>query len=154
MIEQASRHGVYDKFHQVNALNALQATPEGLYDVITALDVFPYVGALDAAIPNAYRILQVGGRFAFSCESEAAGDSQSENKGVHGYSLLPSYRFSHQRNYVQNIVNKAGFENVVLEDVVLRQETAGPVLGFLVTAQKPRKSVQRLPKSAKQARRT
>jgi predicted TPR repeat methyltransferase len=152
MIEQASRHGVYDKFHQVNVLNALQATPEGLYDVIAALDVFPFIGALEAAIPDAYRILQVGGHFVFSCESEAAVDAKPTT--ARGYSLLPSYRFSHQRAYVQDLVNKAGFENVVLEDVVLRQETTGPVHGFLVTAQKPQKSVQRLPKSAKPARRT
>jgi predicted TPR repeat methyltransferase len=154
MIEQASRHGVYDKFHQVNILDALHATPEGLYDVITALDVFPYVGALDAAIPDAYRILQVGGRLVFSCEAQAPGEIATEGNTDNGYVVLPSYRFAHQRDYVQTLVSGAGFQNVLIEDVVLRQEAAGPVHGFLVIAQKPEKSVRRSPKSAKPARRT
>jgi predicted TPR repeat methyltransferase len=154
MIEQAGRHGVYDKFHQVNVLDALHATPEGLYDVIAALDLFPYVGALDAAFPDAYRILQAGGRFVFSCETEAAGDSEPENKNATGYALLPSYRFVHQRSYVQSLLKMAGFQNVVLEDVVLRHEPQGPVHGFLVIAQKPEKSARRSTKSAKPARRT
>jgi predicted TPR repeat methyltransferase len=154
MIEQAKRHGVYDKFHQVNVLDALHATPEGLYDVITALDVLPYVGALETAIPDAYRILQVGGRFVFSCEVQTTAAVTPESTSEQGYVLLPSYRFAHQRGYVQALVSKAGFQNVVMEDVVLRQEAAGPVDGFLVIAQKPEKSARRSTKSAKPARRT
>ena len=154
MIGQASRHGLYVKFHQVNILDALHATPEGLYDVITALDVLPYVGALETVVPDAYRILQAGGRFVFSCESETAVDGQNGGQAVPGFSLLPSYRFAHQRSYVQSLVDKAGFQNVTLEDVVLRREPQGPVHGFLVIAQKPEKSVRRSTKSAKPARRT
>jgi predicted TPR repeat methyltransferase len=154
MIEQASRHGVYDKFHQVNILDALHATPEGLYDVITALDVLPYVGDLGTAIPDAYRILQVGGRFVFSCEAQTPGEGATDGDSEPGYVLLPTYRYAHQRGYVQSLLSKAGFQNVVLEDVVLRQEAAGPVHGFLVIAQKPEKSGRRSTKSAKPARRT
>jgi len=154
MIEQASRHGVYIKFHHVNVVDALHATPEGLYDVITALDVLPFVGALEAVVPDAFRILQVGGRFVFSCESETAVDGKNSDEAVPGFSLLPSYRFAHRRGYVQSLVSKAGFQNVVVEDVVLRQEPTGPVHGFLVIAQKPEKSVRRSTKSAKPGRRT
>ena len=77
-----------------------------------------------------------------------------ESTSEQGYVLLPSYRFAHQRGYVQTLVSGAGFQNVLIEDVVLRQEAAGPVHGFLVIAQKPEKSVRRSPKSAKPARRT
>lgn len=129
MIEQAQRHHVYDSFHQVNLLDALQATPDNLYHVITALDVLIYVGSLDAVIPNAYRILLPGGRLVFSCETSADGKAD--------YALLSSYRYTHQRSYVQRLLKDAGFRDVAVEDRVLRFEADQPVQGFLVTARKP-----------------
>ncbi|MEY2683647.1 MAG: hypothetical protein RJA09_791, partial [Pseudomonadota bacterium] len=56
MIAQAVRHNVYDKFHTVNVHDALDATPESLYEVIAALDVFIYAGNVAKAIPDAHRI--------------------------------------------------------------------------------------------------
>ncbi len=127
MLGQAARHGVYDRFHQVNLLDALQATPENLYHVITALDVFIYVGNLDTAIADAYRILLPGGRFVFSCETGTGAD----------YALQGSYRYTHQRSYVQRLLQQAGFENISAEDRVLRMEANQPVQSLLFTARKP-----------------
>lgn len=132
MIAQAVRHCVYDSFHQVNLLDALQATPESLYHVITALDVLNYVGSLDPVIANAYRILVPGGRFVFSCE--ASGGNEAETGP--GYALPETYRYTHQRSYVQRLLEEAGFKDVALEDRVLRYEAEQPVPGFLVTATK------------------
>lgn len=129
MIEHASRHGVYDSFHRVNLLDALQATPENLYHVITALDVLGYVGSLDIVIPNAHRILVPGGRFVFSCEAGVDGGAD--------YALPTNYRYTHQRSYVQHLLEEAGFEDIEIEDRVLRFEAGEPVSGFLVTARKP-----------------
>ncbi|MDP2000882.1 MAG: methyltransferase domain-containing protein [Rhodoferax sp.] len=144
MIAQAGRHHVYDGFHQVNLLDALEATPENLYHVITALDVLNYVGNLDSVIPNAHRILLPGGRFVFSCETSATEEAD--------YTLSGTYRYTHQRGYVQRLLEEAGFKNVVIEDRVLRYEAELPVQGFLVTAQKQlaaeKKSARkRVPKS-------
>ena len=130
MIEQAARHHVYDRFHHVNVLDALQATPAGLYHVITALDVLIYVGNLDDVIPNAHRILVPGGRLVFSCEAAAEGAAD--------YALpSSSYRYTHQRSYVQRLLLAAGFEEVDIQDRTLRVEAGQPVEGFLVTARKP-----------------
>ena len=128
MIEQATRRRVYDSFHQVNLLDALQATPENLYHVITALDVFIYVGCLDAVIPNAYRILLPGGHFVFSCETAAEGEAD--------YALQSTYRYTHQRSYVERLLQHAGFEDIATESRVLRYEAGQPVASFLVTARK------------------
>ena len=128
MIEQAKRHHVYDSFHQVNLVDALQATPSELYHVITALDVLIYVGRLDAVIPNAYRILLPGGRFVFSCETGADGEPD--------YALQSSYRYTHQLSYVQRLLQEAGFEDMAVEERVLRFEGDQPVQSFLVTARK------------------
>ena len=148
MIEQAKRHQVYDKFHNVNALDALQATPDSQYHVIAALDLLIYVGSLDTVIPNAHRILLPGGRLVFSCETPAGDEAD--------YALQKSYRYTHRRDYVQRLLEAAGFASIEFEDLVIRLEVGLPVQGFLVTAQKPvhpaEKTARRSPKSAKQVR--
>jgi len=148
MITQATRHNVYDRFHLVNLLDALSATPGDLYNVVTALDVMIYVGKLDQVIPDAYRILAPGGRFVFSCES--GPDARTD------YMLHDNYRYTHQRPYVQRLLEESGFTGITLEDRVIRQELGEPVQGFLVIALKPEpntaNSVRRVAKSAKPAR--
>lgn len=147
MLVQAQRHNVYDSFHNVNLLDALRDTPEGLYNVITALDVLIYVGDLSLVIANAHRILVPGGRFVFSCEAGAEGEAD--------YVLPGTYRYTHQRRYVQRLLDEAGFKDVEIEDRVLRYEADEPVQGFLVIARKPikaaGKTARRSPKSAKPA---
>ena len=135
MITQAARHRVYDRFHQVNLLDALQATPENLYHVITALDVFIYVGGLEAVIPNAFRILLPDGRFVFSCETGLDGDAD--------YVLRSTYRYTHHRSYVQRLLAQAGFDDITMQDRVLRFEADQPVAGILVTARKPPQKVSK-----------
>ena len=129
MIDQAARHGVYDRFHNVDLLDALQETPASLYDVIAALDVFIYVGDIAAAIPNAFRVLREGGRFIFSCET--AADDEAD------LVLRPSQRYAHKASHVEAMCRAAGFDEVTLEPMALRYEGLEPVQGFLVIARKP-----------------
>lgn len=128
MIEQAARHNVYDRFHSVNLLDALQATPAAIYEVIAALDVFIYAGDLSDAIPNAHRILQPAGDFFFSCEiaPEDGPDLLLQTNG----------RYAHKRSQVQALCRQAGFESIDIQDLVLRYEAGVPVPGFLVQARK------------------
>lgn len=128
MIEQAARHHVYDKFHNVDIRDALAETPDAQYEVITALDVFIYVGALDEAIPNALRILTPGGQLVFSCEAapEDGPDLLLQTNG----------RYAHKRSHIEALCHSAGFASVTLEDLVLRTEAGVDVHGFLLTAAK------------------
>ncbi len=129
MIEQAARHGVYDRFHNVDLLDALRETPASLYDVIAALDVFIYVGDIAGAVPDAFRVLRDGGRFIFSCETA----SESEADLV----LRPTMRYAHKVSQVEALCRAAGFDSVAVESMTLRYEALEPVQGFLVTAGKP-----------------
>ena len=129
MIEQAARHQVYDKFHNVDLLDALEATPGSLYDVIAALDVFIYAGDMKAAIPDAFRILRPGGQFIFSCESAGEGEPDLV--------LRDTRRYAHRRSAVEAMCRSAGFEPVEVEAMDLRYEEMQPVAGFLVRARKP-----------------
>ena len=128
MIEKAAQRGVYAQFNQVNVLDALQATPESHYDVITALDVLIYVGDLSMVIPNAHRILTPGGRFVFSCEAAP--------KKVKTFALQATQRFVHQQDHVNKLLKTAGFGQIQMETRALRLEAGEPVQGFVVTAQK------------------
>lgn len=128
MIDQAAKHNVYDKFHRVDLLEALEATPESLYEVIAALDVFIYAGDLSRAIPDAHRILKPGGRLVFSCET--AADDEAD------LVLRPTMRYAHKASAVEALCRKAGFESVEIEPMTLRYEDIKPIEGFLVTARK------------------
>ena len=130
MMALAARHGVYDKFHHVNLVDALKATPDNLYNLITALDVLIYVGELDDIVSNAHRILVPGGRLVFACETQTEGSQD--------FSLT------------------AGFADVGIEETAIRSESGLAVPGFLAIAQKSndvavKKTGQRSTKNAKPA---
>lgn len=129
MIDQAARHNVYDRFHNVDLHDALEATPPSLYDVIAALDVFIYAGDMTAAIPQAYSILRSGGHFIFSCE-------RAEERGA-DLVLRPSQRYAHKTSHIESLCQAAGFGETLVETMPLRYENNQPVEGFLVIARKP-----------------
>jgi predicted TPR repeat methyltransferase len=129
MIDQAARHNVYDRFHNVDLLDALEATPASLYDVITALDVFVYVGDLAQAIPNAFKVLKPGGQLIFSCERSADDEADLV--------LRPTLRYAHKASHIEAQCRAAGFDPVAIENTNLRLENNAPVDGYLVIAQKP-----------------
>lgn len=128
MVQQAARFNVYDKFHLVNLLDALAETPNALYQVITACDVFGYVGDLSTAIPDAHRILCAGGHLIFSCESTA--DEEAD------LVLRPGPRYAHKQSHIEALCRSAGFEDITLQTTVIRLERNEPVNGYLVIARK------------------
>lgn len=130
MIEQAARHNIYARFHNVNVLDALRDTPADHYEAITCLDVLVYVGDLTPVIPNAFRILKAGGHFIFSCEAAA----EDEDDLV----LRKSQRYAHKASHVEQMCRDAGFDEVRIEHLpALRMEGNEPLPGFLVIAHKP-----------------
>lgn len=129
MVAQAARHNLYHRFHTVDLLDALEATPQALYDVIAALDVFVYVGDLTRAIPDALRILKPGGHLIFSCELAREDEADLV--------LRPSQRYAHKASHVKALCHSAGFSEISLEEMPLRLENQVPVDGFLVIARKP-----------------
>lgn len=128
MIERAERHGVYDRFHQVDLLDALRDTPAELYHVIAALDVFIYVGELGQAITDAHRILRPGGRLVFSCEA-----APEDGPDV---LIQPSDRYAHKRSAIEALCRAAGFAELSVTEMDLRLEAGQPIKGFLVEARK------------------
>lgn len=129
MLEEAKKHGVYSRLHHVNLLDALAATDEAEYEVIIAADVFIYLGALDAAINGAFKVLRPGGHLFFSVE---AGPDDGPD-----FSVEKSMRYTHARRYIQQLMHSAGFVSTTFEDTDLRMEQNTPIHGLIVSAQKP-----------------
>lgn len=131
MIEQAARHGLYSRFHQVNLLDALRDTPADHYEVIACLDALIYVGELAPVIPNALRILKPGGHFVFSCETAEEDEADMVLRGK-------SQRYAHKASYVERLCREAGFDEVRIEHLpALRMEAKVPLPGYIVVARKP-----------------
>ena len=130
MLAEAAKHKVYYKFHQVNLLEALAATPANTFEAITALDVLIYVGDLQQTLADAWRVLTPGGVLIFSCEHGDVTGPDSQ--------LQPFGRYTHTLSSTVRLVKAAGFDNVQTKDVDLRMEAGQPVDGFVVTAFKPK----------------
>lgn len=128
MIEQAARHGVYYRIHQVGIADALAETPENLYEVITALDVFTYLGDLSQIIPNAHRVAKPNGYVIFSCERALETEAD--------WLLRPTKRYAQKQSHIEHLCRSAGFVDVTVQDTTIRFEGTEPINGFLVVARK------------------
>ena len=128
MIEQAHRHGLYDRFHTVDLLDALRDTPADTFDLVAALDVFSYVGDLTQAVLDAARILKADGTLVLSCERTGEGEPP--------LTLRANGRYAHQQTAVQVALEVAGFSSVSVRDCVLHKEQGQPVDGFWIVARK------------------
>ena len=129
MLDEAATHQVYARLHQVNLLDALEATDANEYEVIAAGDVFIYLGELDAAIANAFKVLRPGGWMFFSCE-----DTSDDGPD---FVVRKSMRYAQSQKYVKRLLNATGFAEPSIEAIDLRMEQDEAITGFLVSVQKP-----------------
>lgn len=126
MIAEAAKHNLYDRFHQVSLVDALRDSPSAEFDVITAADVFIYVGDIAQVLKDARRVLRVGGSLVFSCEATIAGEADLV--------LHASQRFAHSQASVQLMCEAAGFTRIEIEPFDIRNEGGVPVVGYIVHA--------------------
>jgi predicted TPR repeat methyltransferase len=119
MLDQAQAKGIYDRLEKQD-FGALGATVDG-YDLIVAADVFIYLGALEEILGWCARALVPRGRLAFTLE-------HSEQP----IELLESRRFAHSPAYVMGLLAEAGFQDLVLQDCVLRQDRGRDIRAFCV----------------------
>ena len=129
MLAEAKKHTVYSRLHNVNLLDALDATDGNEYEVIVAADVFVYLGELDAAIRDSFKVLKPGGWLFFSCEAAPEGGPD--------FVLHKSMRYAQTTQYVRRLLDACGFVTPSIEAIDLRMEQDAVIPGFLVAAQKP-----------------
>jgi predicted TPR repeat methyltransferase len=123
MLRKARAKGVYDRLEKADLQGFLHDGPKA--DLVTAADVFMYVGALEGVVKTVARLLAEDGLFAFSVEKlDAEG----------GFALQPSRRYAHSEGYVKRVLREAGLAAVSVQEQVLRQDRNEPVSGLIVVA--------------------
>lgn len=123
MLRKAERKGVYDRLGKADLQQFSYDGPAP--DLVTAADVFMYVGALETIVATAAGLLAEDGLFAFSVEKLDAPD---------GFALQPSRRYAHSQTYVRAVLAANGFSVLSLEERVIRQDRREPVAGLIVVA--------------------
>lgn len=123
MIRKARDRGIYRHLRAGDTVQVLTSDAEmaGPYNLVTAGDVFVYVGPLETTFAAVASVLAPAGLFAFTVES-ASGDEVL---------LRSTARFSHPASYIHALAEKYGFTILTQRDTPLRQERNEPIPGTL-----------------------
>jgi predicted TPR repeat methyltransferase len=125
MLREAEAKRIYDKLERQD----LQTLPtlSAAADLVTAADVFMYVGELGRLFSRIAELLLPGGYFAFSVEL---------NNGPEEMALRPSRRYAHSRGYIERLLAEKGFALVSQTVETIRMDRGEPVIGLIVVAKK------------------
>lgn len=123
MLKNAGARGVYDRLVKADLQELSLAA--GSADLVTAADVFMYLGALERIFASVATALAPGGVFAFSVE---------KHEGREPFVLRETRRYAHSRAYVEDALARTVLSLVSLEEAVIRQDRNAPVEGFVVVA--------------------
>lgn len=138
MIEQARKTGRYNRLHVENVPDFLADERAASADLVIAADSLPYVDDLAPLVRQVARVLEDGGLFAFTCETQD-GD---------GVILRETLRYAHGAGHVQAALASADLACVTMAVASSRTEKDVPVPGLVVVATKPAST---LPRSAARA---
>lgn len=124
MLRKAREKNIYDRLEKADLQNFSHAGPSP--DLMTAADVFMYVGALEGIFSTVSHLLAPDGLFAFTVEKLDAGD---------GFALQPSRRYAHSEAYVRRMLAENGLVLVAVRTERIRDDRKEPVSGLVVTAE-------------------
>ena len=121
MIAKASEKAVYDGLETGEVVDYLSRT-EKRFQLVSACDVFIYIGDLESVFGGVKDRLAGGGFFAFSVEETESSE----------FTLTPTGRYAHGRAYIEDLARRHGFSRVDREDIEIRREIGTPVLGSCI----------------------
>jgi predicted TPR repeat methyltransferase len=130
MIDVARAKGLYDRLVVGELIGSMQAETDATYDLITAADVFCYLGELDAAIAHCARLLRPGGYLAFSVERLPSSWDGAP------FRVADSLRYRHDEGYVARLLVAAGLTIDRIDPETLRNDRGIPIEGLIMIASK------------------
>ena len=128
MLEQADERGVYGELYVGDAVGFLEGADEPPWDLITATDVLPYLGALEAFFAGAARCLAPAGVLAVSTETLPDMDRD--------YTVGPKQRFAHSEGYLLRLMAATGFVPLDCAPITVRYDDGAPISGLLLVARR------------------
>jgi predicted TPR repeat methyltransferase len=129
MVEIAHEKEIYETLYVAEVEDFLEDNDDDAFDLITATDVLPYLGALEPLFFGAAENLAPGGIFVFS--SETLPDDVLAGRT---YMVGPHQRFAHAESYVKERLEATGFEILEVTDINVRMQDGNPTPGHLVVA--------------------
>ena len=129
MLARAQARNVYQRLVQADLISMMQREAASSFDLVTAADVFIYIGQLDDTITEIRRLLRPQGLLAFSIETLGAEASTSANPDFH---LNATGRYSQSLAYMEKLAAQHQFNVREVRETVLRVENGQPVHGRLM----------------------
>lgn len=131
MVEIAHEKDLYETLYVAELEDFLEDNDDEPFDLVTATDVLPYLGALEPLFFGAAENMTEGGIFIFSSETMA-----EEVMNGRPFIVGPHQRFVHSEAYVRERLTATGFELVEITDINVRMQDGNPSPGHLVVAKK------------------
>ncbi len=129
MVEIAHEKDLYETLYVAEVEDFLEDNDDEPFDIITATDVLPYLGALEPLFFGAAENLNAGGLLIFSSET-----LPEEIMAGRPYMVGPHQRFAHAETYVRERLAATGFEVIEVTDINVRMQDGNPTPGHLVIA--------------------
>lgn len=131
MVEIAHEKDLYETLYVAEIEDFLEDNDDEPFDIVTATDVLPYLGALEPLFFGTAENMVSGGTFVFS--SETAGEEAMAGRP---FIVGPHQRYLHAEAYVRERLTATGFELVEITDINVRMQDGNPSPGHLVVAKK------------------
>ncbi len=123
MITEAAAKGFYEGLYVDDIVDFLTVGTGAVarFELVTAADVFIYIGNLAPTFAAVRDRIAADGVFAFSVE--LTGDAD--------YVLCPTGRYTHGEGYIRALAAAHGFDIEACDTVTLRREHGRPVAGLV-----------------------
>lgn len=129
MVEIAHEKDLYETLYVAEVEDFLEDNDDEPFDLITATDVLPYLGALEPLFFGASENMLKGGVFVFSSET-----LPEDVMAGRAYIVGPHQRFAHSEAYVRERLAATGFEVLEIGEINVRMQDGHPTPGHLVIA--------------------
>jgi predicted TPR repeat methyltransferase len=127
MVTRAKATGLYRRIEAGDLCPFLESVPAASVDLVTAADVFVYIGDLEPVMARARRVLRKDALFAFTVQVADNGD----------YSLGVDLRYRHSRVYLERLAEAYGLAVAASDDASIRQDRGLAVPGLALVLAAP-----------------
>lgn len=130
MLARAEATGCYASIHVGEVTDHVSALPAASLDLVLAADVLVYLPSLDQLIAACARVLRSDGLLAFTVETHHEDSEGFTSK------LLPTGRYAHSPEYIEDLAVSAGLQVKVVEKCVPRLDHGLPIDGIVLVFRK------------------